>query len=96
VLRFATQCGLMSNSAVIHTRIDPTIKKEAESVFSQLGMTPTEAVRLFYTQVSLRKAIPFSLHIPNELTEKTLDESSRGVGVHRYDSLEDLFESWDD
>ena len=87
---------IMSNNAVVHARIDSSIKKDAESVFSSLGMTPTEAVRLFYTQVSLHKAIPFQLHIPNDLTKKPLDESANGVGVNTYDSIDAMFSSWDD
>jgi DNA-damage-inducible protein J len=86
----------MRNSAVVHARIDPSVKHDAEKVFSSLGLTPTEAVRLFYTQVMLTKSIPFHLHIPNELTRKTLEESAAGINVHRYDSVEGLFESWND
>ena len=87
---------LMSKSAVVHARIDPSVKEEAESVFTRLGLTPTEAVRLFYTQVSLNQGIPFPLHIPNETTAKVLQDSRKGIGVKKHDSLNSLFDSWDD
>jgi DNA-damage-inducible protein J len=86
----------MNKSAVVHARIDSSVKKEAESVFNRLGLTPTEAVRLFYTQVSLSQGIPFSLHIPNEATAKVLEDSRKGIGIKKYDSLNSLFSSWDD
>ncbi len=96
MLQNATRSLFMSDTATVHARINPTVKKEAESVFLRLGMTPTEAVRLFYTQVSLHKAIPFQLHIPNELTKKTLNESAKGINVNHYNNVEDLFASWDE
>jgi len=68
----------MNKSAVVHARIDSSVKKEAESVFNRLGLTPTEAVRLFYTQVSLSQGIPFSLHIPNEATAKVMCPEKTG------------------
>ena len=84
----------MSKSAVIHARIDASVKKEAETIFNKLGLTPTEAVRLFYTQVSLNQGIPFALHIPNEETAKVLEDSRNGIGVRKHESLKSLFDSW--
>lgn len=45
----------------LQVRIDPQMKAEAESVFSSLGLTATQAVKLFFRQVALRQAIPFAL-----------------------------------
>ena len=37
----------MSQSAVVHARIDQATKTATEEVLEALGMTPTEAIRLF-------------------------------------------------
>ena len=85
----------MNKSAVVHARIEPQTKKQAESVLRKLGLSPTEAIRLFYRQICLRRGLPFSVLIPNELTAKTLKKSQLGEDVDTFDSLEDMFESWE-
>ena len=85
----------MNKSAVIHARIEVEVKEGAESVFSQLGLTPTQAVRLFYKQVTLHQGLPFPIKIPNKLTRKTLDNSRKGKDVEAFDSPEDMFKNWE-
>jgi DNA-damage-inducible protein J len=58
-------------------------------------MTSTEAIRLFYTQVSLHKGLPFAVKIPNEKTQKVLNGSQAGKNVQKFDTLDDMFSSWD-
>ena len=70
-------------------------KKKAEGVLKKLGMSPTEAIRLFYRQICLRGGLPFRVLLPNELTRKTLEESGKGNGVQSFESLEEMFESWE-
>ncbi|KKL55729.1 hypothetical protein LCGC14_2252520, partial [marine sediment metagenome] len=41
----------MEKSATVHARIEPKTKKKAEGVLKKLGMSPTEAIRLFYNQI---------------------------------------------
>ena len=43
----------MSKSSVVRARIEPALKKEAEKVFAQLGLTTSEAIHLLYRQVTL-------------------------------------------
>jgi len=85
----------MNKTAVIHARVEPATKKKAESVLRKLGMSPTEAIRLFYRQICLRNGLPFPVVIPNEQTKKTLDKSVKGRDVEAFDTLDEMFESWD-
>jgi len=85
----------MNKIAVVHARVEPGTKKKAESVLRKLGMSPAEAIRLFYRQICLRGGIPFPVLIPNDLTKKTLDKSAKGEDVEAFDSLDEMFESWD-
>lgn len=83
----------MKTSAV-HARIEPQMKKEVEEILRNLGITPTEAIRIFYKQISLRGGLPFSVVIPNKLTVSTLEKSRRGEDVQDFESLEAMFNSW--
>ena len=82
-------------TAAVHTRIQPEIKERAESILHRLGLSPTEAIRMFYTQITLRNGLPFDVSIPNEETEKALSDSRSGRNLERFESVDKLFESWD-
>ncbi len=85
----------MDKSAVIRARIEPRTKEEAENVLRDLGLSPTETIRLFYRQIGLRRGLPFSVTLPNALTRETLRKSRQGKGVTNFDSLDELIASWE-
>ena len=84
----------MNKTATVHARIDSGTKKASERVLQEIGMTPTDAVRLLYRQIALRREFPLELRIPNELTASTLSKSDRGEDIETFDSLEAMVESW--
>lgn len=84
----------MSQSAVIHARIDPTTKAATERVLEALGLTPTEAIRLLYRQIAIRGEFPLELKVPNALTAETLAKAEAGEDLEDFDSVEDLRASW--
>ena len=82
-------------TAVIHARIEPQIKLQAEGVLHDLGLSPTEAIRIFYRMITLRRGLPFAVAVPNERTAATLEKSRRGEEVQEFESLDAMFESWE-
>ncbi len=81
-------------TAIIQARIEPQAKRSAEGVLHRLGISPTEAIRIFYRQITLRQGLPFSVHIPNETTASSLRKSRKGQAIQEFDSLEELFDTW--
>lgn len=55
----------MRKTEVYQIRLDSQEKKQAFTVFKQLGITPAQAVRLFFKQVVITKSIPFSIENQN-------------------------------
>ncbi|TCM63709.1 addiction module RelB/DinJ family antitoxin [Acinetobacter calcoaceticus] len=53
--------SFMRKTEVYQVRLDSQEKKQAFAVFKQLGITPAQAVRLFFKQVVLTKSIPFAI-----------------------------------
>lgn len=47
------------SDTVVRARVDPSLKNDAEAVFQELGLSTTEAIRMFLSQVRLRKGLPF-------------------------------------
>ncbi len=85
----------MAHSAVIHARIDPETKAATEKVLDALGITPTEAIRLLYRQIALRKEFPLELKVPNAVTASVLTRSDKDQDVETFDSTGALYGSWD-
>jgi len=85
----------MSQSAVIHARIDPITKEATERILESLGLTPTEAIRLFYRQIAMRGEFPLELRVPNSLTADTLEMADRGEALEAFPSVDDLYAPWD-
>ncbi len=81
-------------TATIHARIEPDTKAKAEEVLRRLGITPTEAIRIFYRQICLGNGLPFPVEIPNKCTAETLEKSRRGEEVKEFDSLDEMFKTW--
>jgi len=80
---------IMSKSATISTRINADDKKQAEAVFKKLGITASQAIAMFYKQVSIRKGIPFPLEIPNETTQQAIRDAKDGK-LNTYSSVAEL------
>lgn len=55
----------MSNTVMMHTRIDRALKDEAEQILANIGLTPSEAIRLFFHRVKVERALPLRLTDPS-------------------------------
>lgn len=53
----------MANSNVVYARIDQQLKTNAEAILAQLGISPSSAIQMFYTQVVQQNGIPFDLKL---------------------------------
>ena len=78
-------------SQTIRARIEPNLKDRAETVLRSVGLTPTEAVTLFYTQVVFHGGLPFDVRLPNAATRKAMEQARSGKGLTEYPSVEALF-----
>lgn len=65
--------------ANVNIRIDEDLKEKAEAVFSDLGITSTTAITMFFKQVVRSNGIPFSLKasVPNKKTRRAIKEVER-------------------
>lgn len=82
----------MPKTAVISARISPELKRSAEQVFKELGLTATQAITLFYKQVELERGLPFAVRVPNDATTNALEEARTRQGLTSFNTLDDLFE----
>lgn len=75
-------------------RMDSDLKKQADALFNELGMSMTTAITIFAKQAVREQKIPFdiSLNIPNEETIEALKEFDKMVSDKDTYTRHDLFE----
>lgn len=76
-------------------RIDAGVKRQANELFSELGLDMSGAVNIFLRQCIMRHGLPFKVEIPQCSKElfDAADEAkliSRNSAVPGYTSMEDL------
>lgn len=86
----------MTKTEMIRARVEPRVKRDAEEVFSALGLSATEAITLFYKQVALCQGLPFEVRVPNAQTRKAIRQAQAGKGLSRHHSVDDLMAEFDD
>jgi DNA-damage-inducible protein J len=77
----------MSKTETVRARVEPRLKRDAEAVLKKLGLTASEAITVFYTQVRLTKGIPFPLHIPNKATRRAIKNAQARKGLETFASV---------
>lgn len=85
----------MHKAAIIRVRVETSLKVEAEAVLAQLGLSPTEAIRLFYLQVSLQGGLPFEVRIPNVETHAAMKDARSGRQLKTFKSAATVIRSVD-
>lgn len=56
----------MAKTETVHTRVTHDIKKQADSIFSRLGLTTSQAIMLFLTATVNNNGLPFELTLPSK------------------------------
>lgn len=86
----------MRRTEVYQVRLDVHEKKQAFAVFKQLGISPAQAIRLFFRQVVVTRSIPFPIEQGISALEqdalqpkKTVKKMSAGEHNHQLD-IDDL------
>ena len=77
----------MANTSTLYARIDSKLKNDAESILSKLGISPSTAITMLYSQIILHRGIPFDVSLPadkrfslKEMTKEEIDaELIRGL-----------------
>lgn len=85
----------MADTTNISIRLDVELKKQAEQLFSELGMNMTTAFNIFLRQAVRQQRIPFdvALEAPNAETIAAMEEAeriSRDTSVKGYTDAEQM------
>jgi DNA-damage-inducible protein J len=82
----------MSKTTAITVRLDPQVKEDAQAVLKELGLTTSQAISLFFKQVTLNKGLPFAVEIPNEETIQAIENGVNKCNVKTFENAEATLE----
>ena len=83
---------MTSQTSMLHVRIDDETKLQAQQALKAMGMSVSDAVRIFLTRVVAEQAIPFDICVPNTVTVSAMNEADELIQAKkaRFENIEDL------
>ena len=74
---------MAATTTMVHVRVDEKIKDQAAETLSSMGLTVSDAVRVFLTRIVADKELPFALKAPNESSRLAIAEAEQIVQSRR-------------
>jgi DNA-damage-inducible protein J len=66
---------MSAQTSMLHIRVDDDIKDQATQALNAMGLSMSDAVRLFLRRVVVDQAFPLELKVPNAETQAAMAES---------------------
>lgn len=85
----------MASTTMIHVRIDEETKIAAAAALASMGLSLSDAVRVFLTRVVADNELPFSIKAPNKVSRSAIIEADEIIG-HRRTRFTDADELFND
>jgi DNA-damage-inducible protein J len=84
----------MATTTMVHVRVDEQIKAQATETLAAMGLSLSDAVRVFLVRVVADRQLPFALKAPNAETRAAMAEADEIARAHRarFGSAAELFE----
>ncbi|HLC15327.1 MAG TPA: type II toxin-antitoxin system RelB/DinJ family antitoxin [Thermodesulfovibrionia bacterium] len=60
---------MLPKKKFIKIQVEQKLKEETEAIFRNIGLTTTEAIRLFLDQVRLHGSLPFQVEIKSQYSK---------------------------
>ena len=74
---------MAAQTSMLHVRIDDETKAQASEALAAIGLSVSEAVRLFLHRVAADKQFPLELKVPNAETRAAMEESRAMMAARR-------------
>ncbi len=84
---------MKTHSSMLHVRMDTEMKRRAMTALASIGLTASEAVRLFFHRIAVDQALPLELKVPNAETRRAMAESDEMVrgAKPRFATADEMF-----
>jgi len=75
----------------LNIRTNKALKDEVGKILNELGLNHSTVINMLYHQIAILKGIPFDIKIPNETTQKALEELENDKNLKTYNNSNELF-----
>ena len=75
----------------LNIRTNKNLKESVGEILRSMGLDHSTVVNMLYRQILLRKEIPFSIKVPNKLTQKAINVLEGDSNLKTYGNSDDLF-----
>ncbi len=84
----------MAQSSMLHIRVDDETKTQATEALAAMGLSMSDAVRIFLKRVVNDQAFPLELKVPNAETRAAMEEARAMMKARqaRFESADALFD----
>ena len=84
----------MAHTSMLHIRVDQEVKAQASEALAAMGLSLSDAVRIFLKRVVNDQAFPLELKVPNAETRVAMEKSRVIMKAQRarFDSAQALFD----
>ena len=73
----------MPATSMVHVRVDETLKAQATETLALMGLTVSDAIRVFLTRVVAEKELPFAIKVPNATSQAAMAEANEIIEGRR-------------
>jgi DNA-damage-inducible protein J len=73
----------MATTTMVHVRVDEQVKAQATETLAAMGLSVSDAVRVFLMRVVADKQMPFALKVPNVETRAAMAEADDIANTRR-------------
>lgn len=82
----------MSTTTMVHVRVDEKLKAQAAETLASMGLTVSDAIRVFLTRIVADQELPFALKAPNAISRLAIAEAREIINSHhaRFATADDL------
>ena len=74
---------MTAQTSMLHIRVDDDIKEQATVALTAMGLSMSDAVRLFLRREVIDQAFPIELKVPNAETLAAMNESRAMIAQRR-------------
>ncbi len=69
-------------STMVHVRVDKALKEQATETFAAMGLSVSDAVRVFLIKSVTEQQLPVDLKVPNAKTRAAMKEADMIAKTH--------------
>jgi DNA-damage-inducible protein J len=73
----------MAATTMVHVRVDENVKAQAAETLASMGLTVSDAIRVFLTRVVADKELPFAIKAPSAASRAAMAEASEIIKSRR-------------